>query len=189
MWNLLYLVVDKKKLTLEPKKGPEKDSFEGNQRMQKSYAHLSPQTTAKNREAARLEQSKKKAQIKENIAKLNDSVSPRNVAMQKSPVRSSRNQLKKDLGKDINLTGLTQTKSIGSHKKSLSMQETACSSAVSRGCEFPTDAKSALEFVGAQMSPLEKEEILKYNQIYYVGDRYHKIPAKEDKDYDDEKYL
>jgi len=179
--------MDKKKLTLEPKKPIEKDSFEGSQKVQKTYSHLSPQTT-KMREAAKIEQSKKKTIIKENMAKLNDSVSPRNMTtQQKSPVRSSRNPMKKEVGKDINLTGLTPTKTIGSHKKSLSMQETACSSAVSRGCEFPTDAKSALEFVGAQMSALEKEEILKYNEIYYVGDRYHKIPAREEKDYDDEK--
>jgi len=193
----LFLVVEKKKPALETKKSLDKDSFEAStQKIYKTSSFISPQKTqSKETAAAKAELSKKKTLPKESTTKLYDIISPRSVGTQKSPVRSSRNTTRRETSKEVssninNINAIPQTKTVmGHHKKSLSMQETACSSAMSRVGEFPMDAKTALETYGNQLSPYEKEEILKYDEIYYIGDRYHRIPAKEEKEYDDEKYI
>jgi len=172
----------------------DKESFEAStQKIYKTSSFISPQTT-KAKEAVKIDSGKKKAPLsKESTTKLYDIISPRSVGTQKSPVRSSRNTTRRETSKEVssninNINVGPPTKTVmGHHKKSLSMQETACSSAMSRVGEFPMDAKTALEIYGNQLSPYEKEEILKYDEIYYIGDRYHRIPAKEEKEYDDEK--
>jgi len=44
-----------------------------------------------------------------------------------------------------------------------------------------------LERYSAHLSPHEKEEILKYPEIYYISDLGHKLPAKEEAECDDER--
>ena len=115
-----------------------------------------------------------------------DAVSPK---FQDTAVKSSsRGSSGRDGIKDINsATSKTQFKSMGHHKKSLSMQETTCSSALSRRGEFPLDSKTASDLFGGHLSPYEKEEIFKYEEIYFVGDRYHKLLARDEQEFDDEK--
>ena len=45
-----------------------------------------------------------------------------------------------------------------------------------------------LQSFSACLSPFEKEEVAKYSQIYFVSDIYHKILAREEQEYEDERY-
>ena len=49
------------------------------------------------------------------------------------------------------------------------------------------DANYVLQNFASSLSPYEKEEITKYSQIYYVSDIYHKLLARNDSEYDDER--
>jgi len=52
----------------------------------------------------------------------------------------------------------------------------------------PVDSQYVLQNFSSFLSPYEKEEIVKYNQVYYLSDIYHKLIARSDSEFDDERY-
>ena len=50
------------------------------------------------------------------------------------------------------------------------------------------DPQFVLANFGSYLSPYEKEEIQKYTQVYYISDIYHKILARGEQEYEDERY-
>jgi len=57
------------------------------------------------------------------------------------------------------------------------------------GVKMPVDPQYVLQNFASSLSPYEKEEITKYSQIYYVSDIYHKLLARNDSEYDDDRYI
>jgi len=55
------------------------------------------------------------------------------------------------------------------------------------GVKLPVDPQYVLQNFASSLSPYEKEEITKYSQIYYVSDIYHKLLARNDSEYDDDR--
>lgn len=70
----------------------------------------------------------------------------------------------------------------GSHGRSSTKQELNWSS-----LKLPVDPQFVLDNFPSYLSPYEKEEIAKYSQIYYVSDIYHKIIARGEQEYEDER--
>lgn len=52
---------------------------------------------------------------------------------------------------------------------------------------LPVDSRYILKHYESRLSSLEFREILDYHEIYYISDMNHKLPAKNDQDYDDDK--
>jgi len=44
-----------------------------------------------------------------------------------------------------------------------------------------------LKYYSNDLSPYEKTEVSKYENIYYIADMNHKLPSKAEQDFDDDK--
>ena len=52
---------------------------------------------------------------------------------------------------------------------------------------MPVDSKFVLKNFESQLSSYEFREVMEFNEIYYISDMAHKMPAKTEQEYDDEK--
>lgn len=55
--------------------------------------------------------------------------------------------------------------------------------------ELPVGPKTVLKHFEKKLSSFEFREVLEYQEIFYISDMEHKIAAKSESDYDDEKYF
>jgi len=69
-----------------------------------------------------------------------------------------------------------------SHRRSMSTKDIPWSK-----LELPVRPHVVLERYSGNLAPHEREEVLKFPEIYYISDLGHKLPAKEESECDDER--